>query len=168
MLVPLVSFGQTKKELKVINKAATDIKMKVDKFEGTTSWNSPYYGKGIAATTPKRVSFVKVKSKKGGFTNYLSLTTYGSTLNVGEKGLVILFQDGTKIEKPNADIDYESNTGSPYWEYTAFEGISDEELEMFATKKIDAFRLYMYEGRPITKKAVLQVMGYARGMQKIN
>ena len=159
--------AQSKKELKIINKASAEITMKSDKFEGSVKWNSPYFGTGIAATTEKRVAFVKVKSKNGDITNYLSLTTYGSTLNVAEKGLILLFQDGSRIEKPDAEIDTKNDTGSPYWKYTAFVRITDEELEMFATKKVDAFKLYIYEGKPITKKAVLQVMGYARGMQKV-
>ena len=163
LLIPLISFGQTKKELKVIDKAATKISVKKDKFNGTTTWSSPSFGSGIAATTAKRVKFIKVLDGVN-TTTYLSLTTYGATLNIGEKGLILLFQDGTKLEKPNAEVDSKSDSGTVYWEYSTFTRISDEELEMFASKKIDSFRLYIYEGKPITKKSVLQVMGYARGI----
>lgn len=158
-----MSFGQTKKELKVINKAATKISIKKDKFDGSTTWSSPSFGSGLAGTTSKRVKFIKV-SDDGRINTYLKLTTYGATLNVGEKGLILLFQDGTKLEKPNAEVDSESDSGTVYWEYSTFTRISDEELEMFASKKIDSFKLYIYEGKPITKKSVLQVMGYARGI----
>ena len=165
LLVPLVSFGQSKKELKVINKAVTEITEETDKFDGSTTWRSPFFGKGLAATTAKRVVFIKIKSD-GKITTYLRLKTYGSTLNIGEKGFILLFQDGTKLEKPNAKVDAESDSGTAYWEYSTFTPISDEELEMFATKKVDSFRLYIYEGKPITKKSVLQVMGYAKGIKE--
>ena len=165
-LLTVLGYSQSTKELKTINKAAADITMEVDKFDDKTTWRSPYFGKGIAATTSKRVRFIKSKDKDGNYSIYLKLTAYGSTLNIGEKGFILLFEDGTKIERPNAEVDYKNDSGTAYWEYSIFERITEEELDMFVTKKVDVFRLYIYEAKPITKKATLQVMGYAKGIKE--
>lgn len=155
-----------KKELKVINNAANEITMKIDDFDNTITWASPSFGKGFAGTTLKRVIFNKTKNEKGEYHNYLRLTTYGSTLNMGEKGLILLFEDGSRFEKPNAKIDANPDSNTAYWQYSIFIEISDAELEIFASKKIDKFRLYIYDGKPITKKSTLQVMGYAKGIKE--
>ena len=49
--IPILSFAQDKKEMKVITKAMRDITSEVDKYEGSKSWDSPFYGKGIASNT---------------------------------------------------------------------------------------------------------------------
>ena len=51
-----------------------------------------------------------------------------------------------------------------YWEYSVFVRLTKEELDMFANKKVDSFRIYIYEGKPINKKSILQTMGYARAI----
>ena len=81
LLIPFITYAQSKKELKVIEKSASQITMEKDKFDGTTTWRSPFYGKGLAATTRKRVSFTRTLDKDEKINYYLSLTTYGLTLN---------------------------------------------------------------------------------------
>ena len=165
--IPILSFAQDKKEMKVITKAMRDITSEVDKYEGSKSWDSPFYGKGIAGTTPKRVRLMKVKKKDGSITTYMSLLAFGSTLNIDGTGFVLLFQDGTRLENKEIKVDYKSDTGTAYWKYSIFTRLTDEELEMFATKKIDSYKLYIYEGKPITKKSTLQVMGYAKALMTV-
>ena len=165
--IPILSFAQDKKEMKVITKAMRDIEVVADKFDGTTTYRSPFFGKGIAATTAKRVRLIKTRGKDGKLTTYLKLTAYGASLNIDGKGYVLLFQDGTRLEDKAVKVDYESQSGTPYWEYSIFTRLTDEELEMFATKKVDSFKLYIYEGKPITKKSTLQVMGYAKALMTV-
>ena len=164
LLIPFITYAQSKKELKVIEKSASQITMEKDKFDGTTTWRSPFYGKGLAATTRKRVSFTRTLDKEEKINYYLSLTTYGLTLNYNKEGFILLFEDGSRLEKPKAKVDVKSSEGS-YWEYSVFVSLTEDELDMFANKKVDSFKIYIYEGKPITKKSVLQVMGYARAIK---
>ena len=167
LIVPFLTFSQTKKELKVISKAEGDIVMKVDKFEGTTTWDSPIFGTGIAATLQKSVRFIKTKSKDGLVRTYLSVSTNGLTLNTNEKGFILLFEDGTRFEKPGAEVDVDVADGGA-WRYSVFIPITDEELDLFATKKIEGYKLYIYENNYMMPKDILRYMGYARGIQKSN
>ena len=163
LLIPFITFAQSKKELKIIQKAASEITMEKDKYDGTTTWRSPFFGKGLAATTKKRVSFTRKLDKDGNISYYLSLTAYGLTLNTNKEGFILLFEDGSRLEKPKAEVDVKAETGS-YWEYSVFVRLTKEELDMFANKKVDSFRIYIYEGKPINKKSILQTMGYARAI----
>ena len=79
---------------------------------------------------------------KGKVVYYLSLRTYGSTVNVNGSGVIILFQDGTKWTRASKiDVEAESNG----FEYTAFITLTPTDLTTFSTKKIKKFRLYIYD-----------------------
>mgnify|MGYP006141500169 CR=1 FL=1 len=155
-LLTIISFAQKK------NKYAKDIKVTTDKFDDSSTWRSPSFGKGIAATTKEQVSFIKVK-KDGNISTYISLTTYGSTLNVNLKGATILFTDGEKIEFPNAEIDVEATEVS--WEYSAFIRISEEDLDKLIDKDMDTFRLYIYDGY-FGKKKRKKIRGWAQAIKE--
>ena len=148
------------------NKYAKDIEVSLDKFDGEQfkKWNSPYFGKGIASSLIQPVTFTKIK-KDGDIVRFLTLRAYGSTLNIGEKGVVILFTDGVKIEFPNAEIDVESGVGS-YWEYRAFIKISAEELDKFIRKDLDEFRLYIYDSGVMSKRQIKRIKGWAQAIKE--
>tara|TARA_B100001250_G_scaffold407858_1_gene429319 strand:+ start:77 stop:586 length:510 start_codon:yes stop_codon:yes gene_type:complete len=155
----IISFAQKK------NKYAKDIKVSTDKFDGNTTWKSPSFGKGIAATTAEPVQFIKVKENNT-ITTYLSLTTHGSTLNMGKQGVIVLFTDGDKIEFPNAEIDTEVGPSS-FWKYSAFVKINNEELNKFIDKDLDDFRLYIYNSY-ISKKKKKKIRGWAQAIKEVN
>ena len=94
------------------------------------------------------------------------LRTKGLTLNIGEEGLIVIFEDGTRFERPNAEVDYDSSSGAG-WDYKVFIRINDEELSLFAEKKIKAYRLYIYDGY-LSEKDKLLSMGWARGILNAN
>lgn len=154
LLVTIVTAQEySKKDLKSIDKGKSEITKEYDEFENTTTWRSPLL---------KNISFTKVKYKDETVRMYLRITTYGSTLNVGEKGLTVIFEDGSRFERPAAEID--ANTSSGYgWRYTAFVSIDDEDLKLFATKKVKAYKLYIYEGALYGKDLAL-TLGYAQGI----
>lgn len=79
---------------------------------------------------------------KGKTVYYLSLRTYGSTVNVNENGVIILFQDGTKWSR-GSKIDVEADSNG--FEYSAFITLTSADLTTFSTKKIKKFRLYIYD-----------------------
>jgi hypothetical protein len=81
---------------------------------------------------------------------YLGLRTYGSTVNVYEKGVTILFDDGTKWYK-QSKIDVQADNNG--FEYSAFILLNASDLLTFTTKKIKKFRLYIYDGAINTSDA---------------
>ena len=120
-------------------------------------------------TKSERVSFTKIKRNEE-FVLYLSLKATGSTLNVSEKGVILLFTDGDKIEFPNAEIDTKAGDGA-YWEYFAFVSISNEQLDKIITKDIDAFRLYIYDSNVTPypnniKRKTKQIRGWAQAIKE--
>ena len=143
----------SKKELKAINAGVESIKKTYDEFDDKTDWDSPIL---------KNIVFYKTKYKDGMIRMYVRLSTEGVTLNVGEKGLIVIFEDGSRFERPNAEIKADSGAGS-MWNYTAFESINEEELSLFATKKVKAYKLYIYEGALYGKDALF-TLGYAQGI----
>mgnify|MGYP001596919021 CR=1 FL=1 len=164
LCVPLIGFGQKK------NKFAKDIEVSIDKFDGSTTWRSPMVSKTYGQPMLERVYFTKFK-KDGEVRLYLSLTTNGSTLNVGEKGVVILFTDGDRLDYPNEKIDVRAGEGS--FMYSAFIRLGEEEMDKFINKDIDVFQLYIYEGSvtpypEFVKKKRKKIKGWALAIKECN
>ena len=92
--------------------------------------------------------FITKSIKKGSIkpTYYLSLETRGSTLNYNGKGVIILFKDGTKWVKSEEKIDVKVVKGDG-WGYRAFIILTEQDLQMFSTKEVDKFRLYIYDNQ---------------------
>lgn len=87
--------------------------------------------------------------EKGETRYYLSLTTTGSTVNVSEKGVILLLSDNSKIVKPDTEINVEVEMGHYYgnydYEYSAFFRISELELKQIIENPIKKFRLFIYD-----------------------
>lgn len=115
------------------------INQKKDDLTGKTAWSSPTNKNDIYGPS---VLLIENDGKKD---IYLSLSTIGSTLNVKEKGVIILFEDGTKIERPNAQIETDVAKNND-WRYSTFLTLSEEELDIISTKRMTKFRLYIYDG----------------------
>ncbi len=143
-----------------------DISKRIDKYNNTITWSSPSFGKGFAALVLEPVKFIKAEDNGNTF-YYLNLTTYGSTLNVGETGAILLFTDGTKWERPNAKIDADV-TDYASWKYSIFETISEDELKLFQTKDVEGFKLYIYTREDITFKKREKIKGWAAAIERAN
>lgn len=111
-----------------------DIKITTDKFNGEVT-SSSEYSDGI--------SFIKVTKNKISKI-YMAINETGETLNVGKKGLVLLLENGKKIERPNTKIDVEA--GAKNFVYSAFIELSKEEIALIIKNKITDDRLYIYDG----------------------
>lgn len=73
---------------------------------------------------------------------YLRLSTTGSTVNVDGKGVIVIFEDGTKwTRQVKIDVD----AGSEDYDYSAFITLTAADLNTFATKTIKKYRLYIYD-----------------------
>ena len=112
-----------------------------DDMTGKVRISTPMYNTKIGLYNQ---SVMKVESEKD-TSYYLILTTKGSTLNVGEKGVIVLFEDGTKWIRSEEEIKTKYYGGDEYT-YTAFMLLTSEDLIVFSTKQIKKFRLYIYDG----------------------
>ncbi|MFK7049894.1 hypothetical protein V3Q77_08330 [Flavobacterium davisii] len=110
-----------------VNYWCKDIEKREDKFTSKTSYISP---------TEKHVYFLEEDGQV-----YISLKAHGNIPKVGAKGVIILLEDG-KIEKPNADITVSYNHS---YDYTAFIKLTKEDILLLQSKKITAYRLYIFD-----------------------
>jgi hypothetical protein len=74
---------------------------------------------------------------------YLGLESNGSTVTIDGKGVIILFEDGTKFEKLAEEIDVK--VGKTDYIYSCFISLTKDEAKLFASKKISKYRLYIYD-----------------------
>jgi len=111
------------------------ISIKVDKFEkDRITYRSPI---------EYPVSFTKIINKDSK-RFYLSITYKGSTFNVGEKGLTILFENGSKIEKPQQKIDVKMGKGKGF-DYSAFIPLNEDDIIKLTNSKMTDIRMYVYD-----------------------
>lgn len=139
-LISSICFAQN-----VDEKLCSKIEVTIDKFSGDTTYTSPYKPGYMDI-----IHFVKVNG-----TTYMSLKAYGSTLNVGQKGVIILLADGTKIEKPDEKIDADVNSSTGGWDYSAFVRLDESDIEKMTKSSVTDFRLYIYDSKVLPKKATL-------------
>lgn len=110
----------------------------VDEFTGEISWRSP-----------RKISWggynLRIyKDKNGEKADYfLSLMTCGYSLSVGGVGVIVLFTDGTKMNRPNVNISIDIESSK--YVYRAFLQLSDFEMKTLSEKTIKAYRLYVYD-----------------------
>lgn len=114
------------------------IERKIDDFTSEINLNSPL---SEGRKTSDVIIYKDIKSGKA--TYYLRLTAYGNTVSVDGKGVIILFEDGTKLNKPTQKVDVEAE--SSIFEYSAFITLTPNDLILLKTKKIAKFRLYIYD-----------------------
>lgn len=116
----------------------------VDDFTNEIHISSPYHL--IPNTYFGRIKITINKFiNKGVPKYYLFLYSYGSQLNIGKKGAIILFNDNSKLNKPNADIDVENDRRSEFWNYSTSILLNESELRLLSLKKIKKFRLYIHD-----------------------
>jgi hypothetical protein len=109
-----------------------EIEVSKDKFTGETRINSPMHG----------VYFVKTK-KETETHIYLFLRTPGSTANVNIKGVIILLDNGMKIEKPDCKIDVE--VGESNYLYSCLIELNNKDIQLLTANKMTDYRLYVYD-----------------------
>ncbi|WP_010523154.1 hypothetical protein [Aquimarina agarivorans] len=126
---------EVKKEKTVAKDYCNEIKVIKDKFEDKTTYYSPSVGK---------ISLGKSTGEKEDGSIYMFLVANSSQFSTSEKGLIILFDDGTKISKPNESIRVKMGKGK-YFDYKATIKLNDEEIKLFKEKIVTDFRLYIYD-----------------------
>jgi hypothetical protein len=125
-----------------------------DKFEDKTTYFTPY---------ENGISFMKT-IENGKSALYLGVDVNGSTLNVSQKGLNILFEDGTKFTKPEAKIDTKVASGSGYL-YSAFVKLTPAEIKILTEKNITDTRVYIYDGT-VDNDSAIRIREYLKCLSK--
>jgi hypothetical protein len=110
-----------------------DIDKEVDKFNGKTRYSTP---------EKDGLSMVKVIMSND-TTYFIHVRNGGSTVNVGVEGMILLFDDGSKIEKKSAEVDVK--TGKYSYVYSAFEELNSDAIMILCEKLITDTRLYIYD-----------------------
>jgi len=108
------------------------IEERKDKFTEKVTYSTPIL---------EPISFIK---DKGESIIYMRITVGGSTPNVNKKGVIMLLDNGEKIELPDEKIDVKVSSGSGYT-YTAFISLKATEIEKLAQHSVTDVRLYIYD-----------------------
>lgn len=129
-----------------------------DKFEDITRYSIPF--------NPEEIYLLKII-----FNNqtklFLDIKVKGNTLNIGEKGVFILLENGEKIIRQNESIDVESyvNRYSSGWKYSTIIELNEEEIESLKKFKITDVRLYIYD-ETISKETAYKIQEFLKCMTK--
>lgn len=104
----------------------------------------------ITIRTPYNNNIIFFKIINGSDTiYYLNLRTKGITLNSREKGVIILFTDGSKWSSTSARINVDIFPiivgKNNYWEYSTFIRLTEDDIQTFKTKEIKKYRLFIYD-----------------------
>ena len=129
-------YNSSSGEIKIVGEIPTEfycdkIKVEKDKFTGETRYVALIGSIGI-------VSLVKTINKSIE-RYYIGLTAYSksSSPSIGKKGVIILLDNGQKINRPDEKIDVEVDKDADYV-YSAFFKLSDNELALL---KKNSFKL---------------------------
>jgi hypothetical protein len=128
----------TSKILLDINTICAKIEYQKDDFTNEITINNPIIESGGISSM---ILYKVIKSGKASY--YLSLHTYSSSLKVGGTGVIILFDNGTKMNKPTAKIDVEYDESA--YAYSAWIPLTEVEVKTLTTRKISKFRLYIFD-----------------------
>lgn len=78
---------------------------------------------------------------------YLNIKAFGNTPVVDGEDVIVLFKDGTQwVRNMKIEVDVNKNDieNKPYI-YSAFIPLTNKDLEIFCLKKIDKYRLYVFD-----------------------
>lgn len=113
-----------------------DIEEAQDKFTQDITFRSPI---------SEGISFIRVK-KGSSMNTYLSIRVHGSTVNVDGKGVILLLDNGNKIQKPDEKIDVEVSSNGSGYTYSAFINLNESDIALLTQNKLTDVRLYIYDG----------------------
>lgn len=113
----------------------SEIKINKDKFEGHDKFYTP---------TEHPINIVKVKYDST-YRYYINLSHITSTPTF-TKGIIILFNDGTKLNYPEAKVETSvRGTGSGYYSISSFIQIKEVDIPTFREKEMTDARIYVTE-----------------------
>ena len=105
----------------------------VDKFDGTKEWNM---------RLDDNAEVLKEQAASG-TVYYMRISFSKSSLPDFGKGVIILFKDGSKINKPSAEV--KPNVVGSDYHVTSFFALTKDEVAQLSNKEIDGIRCYVYD-----------------------
>jgi hypothetical protein len=131
----------------------SDIKMETDKSTGKINLHSPLQFYLIYYKT------ITIDTTHNNDTTYMvRLSTSGSTLNLSQKGVIILLENGTKLEFPKAEVDFDNTEfigTTLIYKYHSYISLSKSDIKKLSNSGISEYRLYIYEAQ-VRKKHLLK------------
>ncbi len=111
-----------------------EISQRKDKFTGKIITETP---------TGEKIAFVKM-SDSGEISYYLRLLSYSSSLSSYLKtGVIVLLQDGSKVEFKDCNIEILEKSHSGIYTYLAMQKLDQETLKKLSKGKIEAYRMFV-------------------------
>lgn len=134
----------TKKSI-IVSPACEILQKEVDEFTGKTTIsynanNSVYFTKIIYNNISRYYLII-----------FSEITIPASQYFENNKGVILLFKNGQKINKPTIKIDYKTIEYIDFGKYirvtaSAFVGLTENEFKLFIQSDIVKYRLYIYDG----------------------
>lgn len=129
----------------------------VDEFTDEIKINCPVLG------NPKSTIQISKVIKDNNSQYFVSLMARGDVSFNGGKGLIILFNDGSKLQKPNEDYDILDSYGNSGYQYLTLFVPSKDDLKQLSIKCIKKFRIFDFVGEVNERDARL-FRGYVRNI----
>lgn len=105
-----------------------------DKFTDETYWVTPYL---------EPIHFERVRSTNGAIKYYIYLTARNTSVS-GGSGIVILLEDGVKIQKPSAKVSITVDSDAKYVANSHFL-LTESDIQKLTSSAITDIRLYIYD-----------------------
>lgn len=129
--------------LAIAQKECKEITLKKDDLRESITYSSPVL---------EPVGFIRTIDKDGDHT-YISLSSIGHSITYSASGVILLFDDGSKWDKPDAKVDVRVKDLGSYI-YSVFIPLDDDDIQLFITKKIVKYGVYLFNTELKEKKAM--------------
>ncbi len=118
---------------------------KIDEFTEQVYINSPLINRGGMSNM---VIYKIIEKTRTVYSIHLNAT--GNTINFNIKGVIVIFDDGTKwTSDDRVECDYDDG----HYNYSTYLTLTEEDVIVFSTKKISKYRLYIYDKEIKEKEA---------------
>ena len=134
----------------------SQITIQHDEFKNQTTYRTPLHHKGFGIAYPEPVVGYIVKNTSNESDTYISARVFCHTIASNAKGIHIIFDDGSKLDLSEAEVDFDYNSSFSMFIANAYADIDNDTLRLIAQKKIKAIRLYIYD-RYLTQKESTRV-----------
>ena len=132
------------------------ITIQYDEFKNETTYRTPLHHKGFGIAYPEPIVGYIVKNASNESDTYISARVFCHTIASNAEGIHIIFEDGSKLDLSEAEVDFDYNSVFSMFVANAFADIDNDTMLLIAQKKIKAIRLYIYD-RYLTQKESTRV-----------
>ena len=98
---------------------------------------------------------------------YLSIRGGGYSASANETDVLVLLEDGSRLEWPNDILEKDDLPNEKRMQFTAFIPLSDDDINKLASSTISDSRVNIYEGKA-TKKNALELMQQMGCIRDVN